>query len=355
MSDQCRAGDGGSRVALRPRACTRCDASPVAPSSAPSRPGRTAVTGRSRVSTSTKRSVQQPVILEVGEKGEHRLRRCGNDALRRDRAFALTAAASSASSSSTTSPSSRTSASRVVRRRALRDDRNRSARARRVTAGSPATGIDLERGADAQQQVRAGAQRVRLLHRLLGQHLAEQHDVRLHRPHRSRSARRRRSSNIAVHLLERDRSSQHSQHEPVSIVPCTSITRRDPALRCSVSMFCVIDGLEHAPRPRARRARGAQRSAACPRACRSAAGSRTRSAPGRCRKTSMCATSIGSTFSHRPVPGERKSGMPAGHGDAGAGQRDGAARRADQLREALELHRVRQSAFATANAPSTFP
>ncbi len=26
----------------------------------------------------------------------------------------------------------------------------------------------------------------------------------------------------------------------------------------------------------------------------------------------MCATSIGSTFSHRPVPGERKSGIPDG-------------------------------------------
>ena len=26
----------------------------------------------------------------------------------------------------------------------------------------------------------------------------------------------------------------------------------------------------------------------------------------------MCATSIGSTFSQRPVPGERKSGMPLG-------------------------------------------
>ena len=26
----------------------------------------------------------------------------------------------------------------------------------------------------------------------------------------------------------------------------------------------------------------------------------------------MCATSIGSTFSHSPVPGERKSGMPDG-------------------------------------------
>ena len=29
-------------------------------------------------------------------------------------------------------------------------------------------------------------------------------------------------------------------------------------------------------------------------------------------KTSMCATSIGSTFSHSPVPGERKSGIPDG-------------------------------------------
>ncbi len=26
----------------------------------------------------------------------------------------------------------------------------------------------------------------------------------------------------------------------------------------------------------------------------------------------MCATSIGSTFSHSPLPGERKSGMPDG-------------------------------------------
>ncbi len=26
----------------------------------------------------------------------------------------------------------------------------------------------------------------------------------------------------------------------------------------------------------------------------------------------MCATSIGSTFSHSPVPGERKSGIPDG-------------------------------------------
>ena len=43
------------------------------------------------------------------------------------------------------------------------------------------------------------------------------------------------------------------------------------------------------------------------------------------RKTSMCATSIGSTFAHSPVPGERKSGMPGGHGDPRAGQRDDAA------------------------------
>jgi hypothetical protein len=29
-------------------------------------------------------------------------------------------------------------------------------------------------------------------------------------------------------------------------------------------------------------------------------------------EASMCATSIGSTLSHTPVPGERKSGMPEG-------------------------------------------
>ena len=40
----------------------------------------------------------------------------------------------------------------------------------------------------------------------------------------------------------------------------------------------------------------------------------------------MWATSIGSTFAHRPVPGVRKSGMPGRHRDPGAGQRDDRAR-----------------------------
>ena len=54
----------------------------------------------------------------------------------------------------------------------------------------------------------------------------------------------------------------------------------------------------------------------------------------------MCATSIGLTFSHSPVPGERKSGIPDGHGDPGARQRDDRAGRADQLGERGGVARV---------------
>ena len=49
----------------------------------------------------------------------------------------------------------------------------------------------------------------------------------------------------------------------------------------------------------------------------------------------MCATSIGSTFSHSPVPGERKSGIPDGTEIPGAGQDDGALGAAQQLRQPL--------------------
>ena len=35
----------------------------------------------------------------------------------------------------------------------------------------------------------------------------------------------------------------------------------------------------------------------------------------------MCATSIGFTCSHKPVPGERKSGMPDGTETPRAGER----------------------------------
>ena len=77
---------------------------------------------------------QQPVVLEVGEEGEHSLRRCGDDALGRDaRRARAHSTRSSASSSSTTSPPSRTSASRVIGRRAHRDDRDR----RRPRGASP--------------------------------------------------------------------------------------------------------------------------------------------------------------------------------------------------------------------------
>src|SRR5687767_15812996 len=82
--------------------------------------------------------IQQPMILEVGEKVENGLLRGGNDALRGDLIRAHNAA-SSASSSSTTSPSNRTSACEsygvgpIV---TIAIDPP----VRRVTSGSPATG-----------------------------------------------------------------------------------------------------------------------------------------------------------------------------------------------------------------------
>ena len=47
----------------------------------------------------------------------------------------------------------------------------------------------------------------------------------------------------------------------------------------------------------------------------------------------MCATSIGSTFSHSPVPGERKSGIPDGTEIPAPVSATTRARLADQLRE----------------------
>ena len=68
----------------------------------------------------------------------------------------------------------------VPRRRALRDDRDGAAGGAR-DARQLGDRVDLERGADAEQHVGARGQRVGALQRVLGQPLAEQHDVGLQR------------------------------------------------------------------------------------------------------------------------------------------------------------------------------
>ena len=50
----------------------------------------------------------------------------------------------------------------------------------------------------------------------------------------------------------------------------------------------------------------------------------------------MWATSIGLTFSQSPVPGRAEVGNPRGNRDAGAGERDHRAGRADQLGERVD-------------------
>ena len=100
--------------------------------------------------------------------------------------------------------------------------------------------------------------------------------------------------------------------EQLAMLPCTSTSSRVPALRWSMSMFCVITASSR-PRALERDERAVRaRWAASRRASRSAGRRSPRSARGRARNASMCATSIGSTFSHSPVPGERKSGIPEG-------------------------------------------
>ena len=95
------------------------------------------------------------------------------------------------------------------------------------------------------------------------------------------------------------------------MLPCTSIS--SPGARLAVQLVDVLgdDRVEQAAAleldqrvVRAVRALVAQRLEALAVEAPERRGSR--------RKASMCATSIGFTFSQSPVPGERKSGIPDG-------------------------------------------
>ena len=100
--------------------------------------------------------------------------------------------------------------------------------------------IDLQRGADAEHQIGTGGERFGLRHRLGGKQLAEQDDVGLHVPAalESRSPRRIRTKRPSTSSLGY-RAAQ-SRQLAVRIEPWTSITRSEPALEWSVSMFWVI-------------------------------------------------------------------------------------------------------------------
>jgi hypothetical protein len=119
----------------------------------------------------------------------------------------------------------------VIRGRALGDDRDLAAgiEGQGRQAGN---GIDLERGADAQHQIRLDGETARLLHRALRQQLAERDDIRLHLPAQRVQVATPSASNSASMSSSAQDAPQPVQLE-VSIEPCTSIRIRVPAVRCT--------------------------------------------------------------------------------------------------------------------------
>ena len=97
-------------------------------------------------------------------------------------------------------------------------------------------------------------------------------------------------------------------------------------------MFCVIT-------PSSSPRRSSSASARCaPLGClpsqrREALAVEAQKRAGSRRQTEMCATSIGSTFAHSPVPGERKSGIPDGTEIPAPVSATTEPARADQLRQ----------------------
>ena len=172
-------------------------------------------------------ALQGPLSAERAAEVEETLAICER-VLRRRAAHGWEAswqsAARTALRSSTTSPVEPDGRVAVVRRRALGDDREAGAAVER-DAGQPGDRVDLERRADAEDQLRALAKRRRLGHGLLGQELAEEDDVGLHlaaaAPAEGDLLCRRRA-------LPPRRSPTLSEHDvqlEVSIDPWTSITR----------------------------------------------------------------------------------------------------------------------------------
>ena len=103
----------------------------------------------------------------------------------------------------------------VVRGRARGDERDLAARGERDSR-QLGDRVDLERGADAQQQVRGGRQLGGARERGLGQQLAEEHDARLERRAAVRAARDAVGRRVEprADLVERDRpSSQAGQRD----------------------------------------------------------------------------------------------------------------------------------------------
>ena len=192
--------------------------------------------------------------------------------------------------------------------------------------------MDLERRADAEQQRGGRGERLRASERALGQQLAEQHDVRLQRLAAVAAGDAVGGGGEPLpHRLELVGAPQ-ARHEDVAIEPCTSTSSRVPAAACRPSMFCVSTAARR-PAARARRGRGGRRWAACRAGSRSARRRTPRSATGSRRKARMCATSIGSTFAHRPVCGRAEVRDAGRHGDARAGEGHDGPARADQRGE----------------------
>ena len=175
--------------------------------------------------------------------------------------------------------------------------------------------------------------------RVHGQVLAEQDDIGLER----RAAVAARDPGVIGCLARRGprragSAPRQRRQDEWSIVPCTSISSRVPALRVQ-AVDVLGDHRVEQPRPlelgqRRVRAVGLlvlERLEALavevPEALRGRGGTRRCARPpsGRRSPTARC-------------PGERKSGIPDGHRDPGAGQRHHRAGPADQLGEPCRAH-----------------
>ena len=192
--------------------------------------------------------------------------------------------------------------------------------------------VDLERGADAQHQVGLEAERLRLASAASGSispnSTTSGFSGATHAWHSGAPSPRR----AAHHPLERHLAAALEAHALLDRPVHLDQPLACPRARCSRSMFWVITAAdEPAPLQLGERRVGAVRllvhergEALRRRSCQKRSGSR--------RQASMWATSIGSTFSHSPVPGRAEVRDPRGHRDPGAGEDDGALGVAQQRR-----------------------
>ncbi len=184
--------------------------------------------------------------------------------------------------------------------------------------GQPGDRVDLERGADAEHQVRPRGQRLRLGHRVGRQELAEKHHIGLHRTGAIRAARGAVLAEQAVHVLEGE-----PRPAPLAAGGTDRAVHLDHPLRSGLVMQLVdVLGdhrIEQAAALELRERPGGRRSAPCRPASGTSAGRSSRTWPGRGGKR-RCEPPPSGRPSPTAPPRAAEVGDSRRHGDPGAGQ-----------------------------------